>query len=82
MSRLIARILLQLGMCRCYQQLKQRDMAIAIIGSVVREDRQNLPAMLEFAKLTFDLGDLQAQEAAIIMLTCIVADKSARDLEL
>lgn len=64
-------------MCRCYNQLQRRDMALAVIGGVVRENRQNLPAMLEYARLTFDLGDLQASEAAVIMLTCLVGDKSS-----
>ena len=63
-------------MCRCYQQLQQTDMALVLVQGIVRENRDNLEAMLEYAKLTFDLGDLQASESAVIMLTCLVAEKS------
>ena len=59
-------------MCKSYQAMGQRDMALVLAQGVVREDRQCLDAMMEYAKLTYALGDMQASEAAVILLTCLV----------
>lgn len=66
---------IQTGMCRAYQCRGETDMAIVLIEGVVKENRNNLDAMVEYAKLTFDLGDLQASEAAVILLTCLVRSR-------
>ena len=44
--------LLQTSMCKSYQAMGQRDMALVLAQGVVREDRQCLKAMMEYAKLT------------------------------
>ena len=53
-------------------------MALVLVQGVVREDRQYLPAMVEYAKLTYDLSDFQASEAAIILLTCLIQKRGIR----
>lgn len=71
---------LQTGMSRAYQLKSETDMALVLVQGVVRENRQYLPAMMEYAKLTYDLNDLQASEAAIILLTCLVQKRGQRSL--
>ena len=67
-------------MSRAYQLKSETDMALVLVQGVVRENRQYLPAMMEYAKLTYDLNDLQASEAAIILLTCLVQKRGQRSL--
>ena len=66
-------------MCKSYQAMGQRDMALVLAQGVVREDRQCLDAMMEYAKLTYTLGDMQASEAAVILLTCLVQKRGKKE---
>ncbi|KAI0238820.1 hypothetical protein LSAT2_010398 [Lamellibrachia satsuma] len=71
----------RVALSRAYVLLGQKAKAFLVIQAALKNDRQYLPALEQYAKLTHDLGTDQALEAVTIILTAMVNDRGSKKFE-
>ncbi|XP_045203567.2 uncharacterized protein LOC123556712 [Mercenaria mercenaria] len=70
---------IQVLLAKAYLIKEQRDMAIAVLQGVLRENIEHQEALVEYAGLLFPLGPSQKEEAMSVLLTVLARNKNDKN---